>query len=213
VRSAHIENWISLPRLTPFLRLSEGNLDHAVEIYEWHAELAAACFHVVHHFEVLLRNTVDRALSPPESSVAVESSWLLSRGVLSEKGMNQVESVFQRSAKDGMTLTKDGLISSLPFSFWVHMFGRASECESVWRRSLHRAFPGAAHRKDILVRLESLRKFRNRLAHHDSLLSIDVRAHHDRMLEVGGWVSPEAAGWLAAGSKVEQMLSRSPLPQ
>ena len=210
MHSANIEHWISLPRFAPFLRLAGGNLDYAEDIYTWHADLTAACFHSVHHFEVLLRNSVDRALTPAESSPAIESSWLLSTPILSAKGMAQVESIIQRNAKDGMRLTKDRLISSLPFSFWVHLFGRAPECEAIWRKYLHIAFPGAARRKDVLVRLESLRKFRNRLAHHDSLLSLNVRARHDFMLEIAGWISPEAEGWLACESKVEKLLASRP---
>ena len=57
-----IEQWISGPRFAPFLDCANGNHQHALEIYVWHANLTAACFQVVHHFEVLLRNTVDRAL-------------------------------------------------------------------------------------------------------------------------------------------------------
>jgi hypothetical protein len=205
-----IEQWISGPRFAPFLDCANGNHQHALEIYVWHANLTAACFQVVHHFEVLLRNTVDRALGSRDSGLAAESSWMLNAVALPPNALIQVEAVLRRSAKDGVRPTKDRLISSLPFSFWVHIFGRSPKCEALWRGALHEEFPGVARRKDVLVRLESLRKFRNRLAHHDSLLSLNVRARHETMLEVAGWISPDAKRWLEGESTVGEVLSERP---
>ena len=210
VRSTEIEHWISQPRFEPFLERARGDRAEALALYAWHVDLAAACFTAVQHFEVLIRNSVDRALTPLDSGPNVASSWLLSPSVLPSSRVAQVERVAQRNLRHGIRVTKDRLISSLPFSFWVHIFGRSPKCEALWREALHEEFPGVARRKDVVVRLESLRKFRNRLAHHDSLLSLNVRARHDTMLEVAGWISPEARRWLEGESRVGEVLAGRP---
>lgn len=55
----------------------------------------------------------------------------------------------------------------------------------LWRSALHKAFPGSSgKRKDVVAVLEALRVFRNRLAHHDSVLAVDVPFRFSQMLQV-----------------------------
>ena len=54
--------WLSAARFAPFLNEANGDYEQALEIYNWHAELTAACFECIHHFEVVTRNAMDQAL-------------------------------------------------------------------------------------------------------------------------------------------------------
>jgi hypothetical protein len=63
----------------------------------------------------------------------------------------------------------------------------------------------------VLIRLESIRKLRNRIAHHDSLLNIDLKEKHSEILEVTGWIDPDAAEWVSGESKVIEVLDRCPV--
>ena len=59
------------------------------------------------------------------------------------------------------------------------------------------------HRKQ-----ESLRKLRNRIAHHEPIVSRDLAADHDRLLDVLGAISPIAVDWVKQNSRVPQAIAR-----
>ena len=67
-----IERWLSARRFEPFLGSCEGDHAQALALYDWHGEISAACFELIHHFEVLIRNAIDGVLAQlPSSAVAV----------------------------------------------------------------------------------------------------------------------------------------------
>jgi hypothetical protein len=45
-----------------------------------------------------------------------------------------------------------------------------------------------------------IQRFRNRVAHHDSLLGQDAQARLEDMLTIAGWISPAAQAWLVEGT-------------
>jgi hypothetical protein len=44
--------------------------------------------------------------------------------------------------------------------------------------------------------MKELQRFRNRVAHHDSLLRQDVPSRLEDMLDIAGWIDPAARAWL-----------------
>jgi hypothetical protein len=46
--------WISDARFHPFLAAARGDHARAVDLYDWHVQLSAACFATIHNFEVLV---------------------------------------------------------------------------------------------------------------------------------------------------------------
>lgn len=88
-------------------------------------------------------------------------------------------------------------MAALSFAFWADLFGR--HYEDLWRQSLYLAFPhGGSSRKALGNRMRRIQRFRNRIAHHDSLLDQDVPALLGDMLEIAGWVNPRARAWIEA---------------
>lgn len=60
-------------------------------------------------------------------------------------------------------------------------------------------------------RLRRIQQFRNRIAHHDYLLGQDVPALVEDMLDIAGWIDPEARLWLEAqtgAAEIARQLSR-----
>ena len=58
--------------------------------------------------------------------------------------------------------------------------------------------------------MDPLRRFRNRLAHHDSILNQPIQERHSQMLELAAFVDPLAGEWLATTSDVQRLLSQRP---
>jgi hypothetical protein len=72
-----ITAWISEKRFAPFLERGDGDEPLAVKIYLWHAEVAGASLVTLHHFEVALRNAIDRKLGADDPEAPLEETWLL----------------------------------------------------------------------------------------------------------------------------------------
>lgn len=206
-----IEAWVSPDRLASFVGACAGSRDEAVALYVWHARLGGACHAHLHHFEVLLRNAIDRAVV----AHAASDEWLLDDRVLAPSAISQV-----RKASDRLTSRRDAdprrhgdLVAALPLGFWRAMF--RSQYEPLWRAALHTAFPHRARgqeRRELGNRLEAARKFRNRVAHHDSLLSVDVEARLRELDTVARAIDPNAAEWIDRQSEVPRLLGERPCP-
>ncbi|MHC9675203.1 hypothetical protein ACQX0B_10445 [Corynebacterium diphtheriae] len=83
--------------------------------------------------------------------------------------------------------------------------------EELWRETLHKAFPGAGLRKDVTVLAEQIRKFRNRVAHHDSLLNIDVGFEMRAVFSLAEMINKEAADWMRTVDRTRDMGSKKPI--
>ena len=57
-------------------------------------------------------------------------------------------------------------------------------------------------------RTESLRLFRNRIAHHEPIFGRHLAADHASILLVAGWLEPDVRRWIADHSRVPGTLAR-----
>jgi hypothetical protein len=155
-----------------------------------------ASFGLVHHFEVLVRNAIDGTLGEGQPQEPIRDTWLVDFGVIQPEGVRQVINAIGR-LRQGKMVTRGRIVAGLPFSFWADLFGH--RYEDLWRDRLHGAFSHRGlTRKALSSRMSRVRRFRNRIAHHDSLLDQDVPALVKDMLEVSGWIDPDARVWLEA---------------
>ena len=129
-----------------------------------------------------------------------------------------------RAAKDelrrgGYAADPPHLVAALPLGFWVSLLGRGGRAfgpgapkqdyeMTLWRPALHRAFPNARLRRaDVHRRLDYLRTFRNRIAHHEPVFARHLIADHDSVLLAVGWVSTGVRDWIAHHSRVPHLLA------
>lgn len=200
--------WLSTARFEPFLTEAGGDHDAALALYDWHAEIAAACFGMVHHFEVLLRNTIDGVLGDGQPQEPIKNTWLMDFDVLQPDGVKQVIVAVER-LEQGKAITRGRVIAGVSFGFWAGLFSKSYE--ELWRHRLRHAFPhGALVRRDLTQRMRLLQRFRNRIAHHDCLLRQDIGGRADDMSLIAGWIDPDAAAWLRERSRVHDLLASRP---
>jgi hypothetical protein len=188
-------SWLSEPRYARFLEAAEGNHERGVALYEWHADLSVASFGLIHHFEVLLRNAIDRSLGAGQPQTPIKDTWLLDFEILQPDGIKQVITAIERLEK-GKLVTRGRIVAGLHFGFWAGLFGR--RYEELWRHGLRAVFPhGTLTRKDLSAKVRLIQHLRNRVAHHDSLLDQDTQARLNDMLTIAGWIDPAARAWLS----------------
>ena len=70
------------------------------------------------------------------------------------------------------------VVAELSLGFWVALFARGYE-ESLWRTALYRCFDPTPARRQLHKQLNRLRRFRNRVAHHEPILSRDLQTDYE----------------------------------
>ncbi len=200
--------WLSAARFKPFLAAAERDHARALVLYDWHAETAAACFGMIHHFEVLTRNAIDGVLGEGRPQEPLKDTWLVDFDILQPDGVKQVIVAVERLEK-GKGITRSRVVAGVSFGFWAGLFSK--RYEELWRHRLRHAFPyGSVMRKDLTEPMRLIQRFRNRVAHHDCLLTQDIEKRADDMLEIAGWIDPAAQAWLKSHSQVHSLLAQRP---
>jgi len=83
------------------------------------------------------------------------------------------------------------------FGFWQSFF--ASGHYLLWESLLHRIFvnrPKRFTRSLVIDKLERIRLFRNRIAHHEQIISHDPLVRYADMRDLITWLDPAQAAWL-----------------
>lgn len=199
---------LSPDRLRPYLDRSDGDPEKALELYEWSARMSAAAFETVAHLEVMMRNSIDAALSDHYADAACGIPWFLRRPPMNDDTEASIDSVRQRLRPLSRD-TRNQIIAGLSFGFWSGMLGK--RYEDLWRACLRKAFPhSAGDRKQVTAAVEAIRKFRNKIAHHDSMLNVDIPFEMRRIVEVAGFISTDAAAWLRAIDRSDDVYRARP---
>lgn len=75
---------------------------------------------------------------------------------------------------------------------------------TLWRGALFRAFlaRGGMKRSVVHGRFNAIRRFRNRVAHHEPVFHKDVAGMHDEIIEAISWMRRDTSAWAAYHSRV-----------
>lgn len=197
------------PRLRPFLDAAQGDVAKALRLYAWNARMAAASWEQLAHLEVLLRNAVDVCIADQARERHVGIPWFLLPPYY--EAQPTVIDTVRRRLRDQGRETRDDIIAGLNLGFWCGWFG--PKYEDLWRSTLRRVFShGSGRRKEASILLERVRKFRNRVAHHDSLLNEDIGFEMEAVLRLAGMISPDAASWMRSVDRTEAVAEERPVP-
>jgi hypothetical protein len=97
----------------------------------------------------------------------------------------------------------------LSFAFWRALFDK--KYNQLWVLRLHRAFPaGTGDRAEVAALMSNLVPFRNRLAHHETIIRRPIASHYSEMLTLAGLIDPDARAWIERISRVERILGARP---
>lgn len=213
------EQWLSNPRLHVYLHATSGNLDDALELYDWNAEVAAACLRDVGHFEVLIRNRYAAALTQhhPDWTFPSNAMWTIEAGIpqtrAKQRKLNGGSANAVRKAREKNTPPSAGhTIANLPFGFWMMLTVGAREV-TIWTPILSSLFPGRS-RGHVHDRMEKLNDFRNRLAHWEPVFSTTtgLAARLGEFDQFFTEVDADVAQWVGERSTVVDTVKRCPVP-
>jgi hypothetical protein len=204
-----LETWYSEDRLAPYAQAAAGSPELAVRLYAWNVDVSVAFMGVLHHVEVLLRNRIHEVMTAAHPDNP--DPWFKQEGIfVGEKGPRLVADAEDRLTRDGQDVTTGRIVASVPFGFWNGLFTRVYS--TLWAQTLHRCFAqhGPKKRGQVVEVTDSIKLFRNRLAHHERIIHNDLRARHDDLLKLAMWLDPDARDWIAVQSKVLAVLADRP---
>lgn len=197
------------PRFAPYRQEARSEDMDADRLYEWHAQMSSACMELISHFEVMLRHSIDSTLAAHFNESSKGIPWFLMNTSLARDIEKKIKEARGEAARYSFE-SRDQIVSRLNFGFWVGMLSRKRD--ELWQKALHAAFPNAnGLRSEVMSHVEKIRVFRNRVAHHDSLLGVDIPFEIERIFLVTGWISSSAENWLRDISRCHEIYKDRPV--
>jgi hypothetical protein len=186
--NASLERSISQERLGRYIA-EKGDLDQALALYERNTRLAEALHTSLQNLEICLRNTIHR-----EMSTAYGADWLTNGDPpLKKHSLDKIAEGQKQLATNAGNV--GSLIAELKFAFWVGLLARQYDA-TLWRAALHACFPNARPRRRGIIysRFNAIRRFRNRVAHHEPIYD---KCHqlHPEIIEAIGWMCADTQAW------------------
>ncbi len=95
------------------------------------------------------------------------------------------------------------MVAELSFGFWTGLTG--PKYADLWRNQLVKTFSHRpVQRAEVQTRLNSIRKLRNRVAHHEPILSRPLQKDMNQIFDTISWMSPVTARWVRSNSSFEE---------
>lgn len=194
---AQIEQSVSSERLAPYLADASGSLNIAVKLYEQNTLLSESLYGVLQGLEVALRNGMHTELAAGFRN----SSWWM----VANLGPDQQDMLVKAQhalTREGKPLDAGRVVAELSFGFWTSLFGRGYT--DLWRNHLVKVFPRRSlQRADVQTRLNSIRKLRNRVAHHEIILHRSLQRDVNQIVDTISWINPSVAWWIRSNSSFD----------
>jgi hypothetical protein len=215
-----VEQRLTPDRLSTYRTAGTGTLDNALALYTWNVQTAAAFFELIGVLEVILRNTTDALLVHHAANESWEpwydhqATFVGNEGAMAQ---GDIQKAKRRATYRGKRpLVHGRLIAELNLGFWRFLFARHYHT-ALWVPVTHRVVPhhpraGAAQavREDVFKRLQRINQLRNRIAHHEPIVSRNLARDHHEIIDLIGWICPDTQQWARQQCRVDQLLASRP---
>ena len=195
---------LSPARFSTYLAWACGDEPTASQLYAYNIRLASALYGPLHMLEVTLRNSIDGQFQK-----IYGANWLCGTSVgLSRYQVECISKAKQTLARQGKPAPHDTMVAELNFGFWVSFLGKQSYTQWQHLRPMFKA--PKLQRAQIAGSLDQLRDLRNRIAHYEPILSLPLDERYLSIIELIGWMQPDAAAWIVQTSDWQRVFLGSP---
>lgn len=193
-----LEKTLTRERLEKYLQATAQDLDAAITLYEKNTRLSEAFYTPLQSLEICLRNCINHQLA----SIYGEDWFQNGRPGLSNDSLRMIFDAKEELKKGRGPILPGQVIAELKFAFWVGLLGPHYDA-TLWRKCLFRAFTngGGKPRRIVHSRLNAIRRFRNRIAHHEPIFHKNLTQTHDEIIEAINWMCRHTAAWAAHNSR------------
>lgn len=204
---------LSAPRMSGYLH-KYPRPDLAMRLYSWNLELAGALIGPISVLEVVVRNSLHTQLADGYG----EQWWEHQRLTIMDRERRAINSVLDSFSARNLSPSANDVVAATSFGLWVGLtdagIARHPTLDyetKFWQPRLRNAFPhrGSAGRKLVHSKLDRIRQMRNRVAHHEPIFNTpNLRTVLADIIEVAGYVHPEAAIYIQDSHRVDEVLNR-----
>ncbi|MER5391945.1 hypothetical protein [Saccharopolyspora sp. NPDC002686] len=200
------------PRMQGYLDACGGDPAAALDLYRWNAQMSGALWETLGHLEVVLRNVLADRLAARSAAAGRSGSWLDDTArELDDRARRDITKARQRVRAKGKAASNAQTLTELPFGFWRFLLARRY-ATTLWP-DLASGFPGAPDRARSTIEqpVTRLHELRNRLAHHERVWNLPLKARYDDIVALLGYVDSDLLEWVAAGCRVTAALAACPI--
>lgn len=157
----------------------------------WNISVCESFYPSLQNLEIGLRNAIHNALT-----FSYRTSLWFKQSFLCEMCREDIENAEKDLKNKGKDHNDSGrIIAELKFGFWARLFNKHYQ-QTLWNNKtfLIRVFPNAEARQrirtNLAVQIDSIRRFRNRVFHHERILGDKIEDIHNNIIEILGWINP-----------------------
>lgn len=204
-----VEQWLSGPRFQTYLAEAGGDRQRALDLYEWNTAMAAAILHDLAHVEVAVRNAYNTALVAHQpgpvhwTDDVMQYFPVVWRTAKNGRRYDENETprdqlAYARKAV-GASAPPGKIVAELMFGFWRYLSISGREI-TLWRPYLHHGFVTGTSRSAVDGPMSRLHRLRNRVAHHEPLLTQNLPARRGDVSSLLACISPDLQAYVATQS-------------
>lgn len=183
----------SAPRMEPYLIHSNGDLDLALDLFEWNTEISLQIWEIIALLEVALKNTLDYQLSRWAKREQCVKSWIYDeknvlKGLNGQKGVYvSIQKTMKRLENQNIPISQDSVVAGLGLEFWVNLISK--RYLFVWPTLIY-GFPNLPQRNQLNVHetLQDILRIRNRIAHHDRVWRLNLDYYLESLCSVAAFI-------------------------
>ncbi|GHC54214.1 hypothetical protein [Neogemmobacter tilapiae] len=197
---------LSEPRFAKYITKASGDEVFAFALYLYNARLAKSLLFPLSVAEVTLRNAVDSVLMQ-QFGAAWHKDMRFRSDVLTPESAAALDKAVARAKSD----SRGKVIAELTFDFWSNLF--RVEYADLWRTKANIAFPHLSHgegRHEIQLLARAINGIRNRVAHHEPILDMNVPELHSRIIKLVDLRCHLTADWVRHHSTISTVLRSRP---
>ena len=212
-------------RFQPYLDESKKDKALACELYMWATQLAGAFHSQLSFVEIALRNSLDSCIKVWNRKQGYPEDWTGEKGLadplysLIGKEIREARKRFSSNIKKGDPPTHDDVIAQLTFGTWVKIIyvkrnnNSNAKQQKLWRDGLYQAFQlgsDDSQRENIGKKLNDLRRLRNRVAHHENLLQVNIQSKINQIYSVLTAIDPDYRKLAHSQSTLRELKNKDP---
>jgi Abi-like protein len=199
----NLELAIAKDRLGSYVAETKGDVQKAIILYEMNTLFSQGLYGILQPLEIAFRNSIHNVLGR-----GIGKNWYDSFP-LRHREAESVKEAKSHIARWSHAITPGRVVSELTFGFWTRLISRDYE-KTMWVPHLHKAFPHLPKpdRAAVSLRLDSIKLLRNRIAHHERILSRDLRRDYSDIIETLEWICPTTAAWVRVTNTFQRNLPK-----
>lgn len=201
-----LENGLSPSRLSTYLAAAGHHKEYAIQLYLFNSRVSKAFLFPLQALEVVLRNAMSDIFETEYGP-----NWIDEPKFITALSPESLDSLQRAKARFNTAPRTHDVVAQLTFDFWSNLF-RKRYGPVFWQKNIKKLFKNKKlTRRDVQQEVIKLNRFRNRIAHHESILKETFKDLYQDIIGLISAISPKVASWVHKHSTVNMMVDTRPL--